>query len=538
MFLRYHTPVARGPNILVIMTDQHRGDALSCAWPAWRGGPSPVRPPSLDRLAAGGVRFDRAYVATPLCMPARATILTGLPPRGHGVRTNGIDLDPRLPTLPAALARAGYATHSAGKIHVRAYETPKGLDPATLDPAGYPEAQWMWEHGKVTSLPSPYFGFQSADFTGGHTSWMWGDYANWLNREHPGTLALLDAQHGTRPASGAEQSWRMAIPPALHYNTWIADRAIAFLERTAGTGQPFLLSASFPDPHHGFAVPDPWYSLYDRATMPLPVRREGELDDLAPFFRTIVDGNLGHPVSGRHGPTRMPDDHLREILAITCGMVSFVDEQVGRLLAALDRLGLAENTLVLFLADHGDLMGDHWLMNKGPFHFDGLLRVPFIARWPGRIPAGRTTSALASQLDVVPTLCEAVGIPLPEYGPPPGTAVEARNQLASLPGRSLVPVLTGAAESVQDAVVVENDEDYLGLRLRTLVTPTHSLTVYVGEDGLKPFGELFDLAADPGQLRNLWADSGSGPLPAAHTERLMAELVRTDSRLPRRQGHA
>jgi arylsulfatase A-like enzyme len=526
------------PNILVIMTDQHRGDALSCAWPAWRGGPSPVRTPHLDRLAAGGVRFDRAYVANPLCMPARATLLTGLPPRAHGVRTNGIDLDHRLPTLPAALARAGYATHSAGKIHVRAYETPKGVDPATLDPADHAEAKWMWEHGKVASLPSPYYGFQTADFTGGHTSWMWGDYANAVEADRPGALALLNRDRGTPPASGSEQSWRMAIPPELHYNRWIADRAIAFLERAAKGGTPFLLSASFPDPHHAFAVPDPWYSMYDRAAMPLPVRREGELDDLAPFFRTIVDGDLGHPVSGRHGRTRMPDDRLREILAITCGMVSFVDDEVGRLLGALDRLGLAEDTLVLFLADHGDLLGDHWLMNKGPFHFDGLLRVPFIVRWPGRVPAGRVTSALASQLDVVPTLCEAAGIPALEYGPPPGTAVEAARQLAPLPGRSLVPVLTGAADSVQDAVVVENDEDYLGLRLRTLVTPTHSLTAYVGADGLQPFGELFDLAADPGQVHNLWADPGARHVKSALTERLLAELVRTDSRLPRRSAHA
>jgi arylsulfatase A-like enzyme len=332
----------------------------------------------------------------------------------------------------------------------------------------------------------------------------------------------------------------MAIPPHLHYNTWVADRTIAFLESAAaraGASEPFMTWASFPDPHHPFATPDPWYSLYDRQAVPLPVRREGELATLAPFFGEIFTRPL--PLSGRRQPTNIPDHQLREIVAITYGMISFVDQQVGRILAALDRLGLAENTVVVLLSDHGDLLGDHWLMNKGPFHFEGLLNVPGIWRFPGRFPAGTVSDALVSHLDFAPTILDLAGVAVPESGPawPPAKA-ETDRMPAPWAGRTLAPLLRGEVTRVQDAVLVENDEDYLGLRLRTLITETHQLTVYVGDGGEQPFGELFDRRADPGQLHNLWDDPGARTTKLALKERLLAELVRTDSRLPRRLCHA
>jgi arylsulfatase A-like enzyme len=537
---------ARRPNFLVILTDQHRFDGLACAWPAWRaaaGAHSPLRTPHLDRLAAGGVRLDRHYVNNPLCMPGRSTLITGLTPRAHGVRTNGIDLDRGIPTIVQALAGAGYRTHSTGKTHFRIMSAPNGADPLTLHPYAYPEARPLWENGRVTAIPTPYYGFQTVEWSGGHGD-VFGDYRAWLRGRDPDAPRLLTRQAGTPPASGAEQAWKMAIPPEWHYNTWVADRTIALLESVAGGVQPFFAVASFPDPHHPFATPDPWFSRYDREAVPPPVRRAGELEGLAPFFGEV----FAHPLrlSGRMRPTRTPDDQLREIVAITYGMISFVDQQVGRILDALDRLGLAEETVVLFTADHGDLLGDHWLLNKGPFHFDGLLRVPSLWRFPGRFRQGAVSEALTSHLDVAPTVLDLAGLPAPEAPPaggeaprwPPALETETDRQLRALPGRSLAPLLRGEVDRVQDAVLVENDEDYLGLRLRTLVTETHQLTVYAGEDGLAPFGELFDLRADPGQVHNLWDAPGQAGLKLELQARLLGELVRTDARLPRRQSHA
>jgi arylsulfatase A-like enzyme len=526
------------PNFLLIITDQHRFDGLACAWPAWRtarGERTPLRTPHLDRLALEGTLLRRHYVNNPLCMPGRSTLITGLTPRAHGVRTNGIDLDPGIPTIVQALAEHGYRTHSAGKTHFRTMGLPLGADPDTADPGRHCEAAPLWHSGRVARIPAPYYGFQSVDWTGGHGA-VFGDYDNWLESVDPGGRTKLSREGGTLPASGAEQTWKMAISPERHYNTWIADRTIGFLESTAG--HPFFAVASFPDPHHPFATPDPWYSLYDRATVPAPVRRDGELDDLAPFFREVYDRPLR--LSGRLRPTNVPEAQLRDVVAITYGMISFVDEQVGRILAALDRLSLTENTVVVFTADHGDLLGDHWLLNKGPFHFDGLLRVPSIWRLPGRFRAGRETDALTSHLDFAPTVLDLARVPAPESGPrwPVAARAETERQLAPLPGRSLVPLLAGSAARMQDAVLVENDEDYLGLRLRTLVTDMHQLTVYVGEDGEQDFGELFDLRDDPAQVHNLWRSAEHRHMKLELKERLLAELVRTDNRLPRRLNHA
>jgi arylsulfatase A-like enzyme len=539
------------PNFLLIMTDQHRGDGLGCTWPAWRrerGERSPLQTPHLDRLSAEGIRLSRHYVNNPLCMPGRSTLFTGLTPRAHGVRTNGINLDPHTPTIIAALAQAGYRTHSTGKIHFRTIGTPKGTDLETLDPADWPESSWMWQHGKLDRFPAsperPYYGFQTVDWTGGHGG-VYGEYRTWLRSVDPAAERLLMREGSTPAASGAEQSWKMGIPPELHYNTWIADRTLRFLESAAPGArsgqQPFFAVASFPDPHHPFATPDPWYSMYGRDDVPAPLRRDGELDELAPFFKDIHQ--RAFPLSGRQRATGMPDEHVREITAITYGMISFVDEQVGRILAGLDRLGdgVAENTVVIFTSDHGDLLGDHWLMNKGPFHFDGLLRVPSLWRLPGRFQRGAVTDAVTSHLDFAPTVLELAGVPqeaLESSARWQAAEPETANQLRPLPGRSLVPLLTGATEREQDAVLVENDEDYLGLRLRTLVTETHQLTTYVAEDGEAPFGELFDLREDPGQLHNLWRSDAHRTLKLELKERLLAELVRTDNRLPRRLNHA
>ncbi|MCL4508169.1 MAG: sulfatase-like hydrolase/transferase [Chloroflexi bacterium] len=512
------------PNVLLFMTDQQRADHLGSA------GHPVLKTPNLDRLAAEGVQFDRAYVNCPLCMPSRATMLTGLTPRAHQVRTNGINLQRVFPTLPEGLRRQGYRTHSVGKIHASIYGLPNGSDPECLDPADYPESQSMWAEHRLSAPPLPYYGFESVELTTGHGGAVGGAYRQWLDATHAGAGQLLSAGAGRRPASQAEQAWIMALPPEWHYNTWVADRSISFLEDVARSDHPFLLQCSFPDPHHPYCPPEVWAHCYEAAEMPLPVRRAGELDALPPFYRDQFERDV--IVSGRQRRTNISDDQLRDIRALTCGMVSFVDEQVGRVLMALDRLGLREQTIVIFLSDHGDMLGDHWMLNKGPFHFEGLLRVPFLWSWRGHFLEGARSQALVSLLDLVPALYDLTGVPVLEGDLP--LRVEAPRQPPALPGRSLTPVLRGERPKVQDALVVENDEYYLGLRLRTLITERYVLTAYPGH----PFGELWDLQEDPQQLWNRWDDPALAEMKRDLTCQLFEELVRTDGALPRRLCHA
>jgi len=512
------------PNFVCFVTDQQRADHLGCA------GNGVVQTPNLDRLAQSGVRFTRAYVNNPLCMPSRSTMWTGRTARGHGVRTNGIPLNPRIPTMTQALADSGYRTHGIGKFHLNCFGTPKGVPPETLKPEHFPESRAMWTGGRISSLPQPYYGMQTTEFVGGHGSGVFGDYLNWLNAEHPGRSELLQPKAGRPPTTGAEQSWKMALPDELHHSKWIADRAIAFLEEQARKDQPFFLWVSFPDPHHPYCPPAPWSDMYAPADIPLPNRREGELEDLAPHYRRVFGEGL--PLSGRFAATKMPDECLREIIALTYGMISLMDHHLGRVLDKLDRLGLRENTCVSFFSDHGDMMGDHWIVNKGPFHFDGLVHVPFIWSWPGHFPGGREVPALGGILDFAPTVLDLAGVPIPEGDVP--AEPECPRMPPPWPGVSLAPVLRGETSSVQDAIVVENDEDYLGLRLRTLVTDRYKLTVYPGQD----YGELFDRENDPQELHNLWSDPAAQTVKQELQVRLLEELVLTNNPLPRRLCHA
>ena len=517
-------------SFLCIIADQMRASHMGCA-----GNPI-VQTPHLDALAASGVRFSRAYVNNPLCMPSRATLFTGQTARGHGVRTNGINLCPGIPTMPGALCEAGYRTHSIGKIHLGTFDTPRGLDPEACDPLRFPEARYMWDHGKLNSLPRDHFGLQTADFTGGHGSYFWGDYLPWLEERLPGGLKLTQPEAGERLASDPEQAYKMALPAELHYNTWIAERAADFFGQSAQTGQPFFLWCSFPDPHHPYCPPQPWCDMYldpalrEEIIASSVARREGELDSLPPHYRRMFEHNMS--TSGRHGATRMRDEQLADILALTYGSISFMDSQIGRVMQSLEDTGLRESTVVVFLADHGDMMGDHWIINKGPFHFDGLLNVPMIWSLPGQVTAGRTSDALFSLLDFAPTILDLAGVPIPE-GEVPATP-ECPAALPPWPGVSARPVLTGAADRVQESVIVENDEDYLGLRLRTLVTERYHLTSYPGQ----PYGELFDLHVDPRQLHNLWDSAAHQDPKRDLLVQLMERLVLTDSRLPRRLTHA
>jgi arylsulfatase A-like enzyme len=229
---------------------------------------------------------------------------------------------------------------------------------------------------------------------------------------------------------------------------------------------------------------------------------------------------------------KMSDNHLRQIIALTYGMVSLIDHNVGRVLNTLDELNLTDNTVVIFLSDHGDLMGDHFLINKGPFLYRGLTRTPFIARFPQHFPAGTRISSLTSHLDFAPTILDLAGVPIPEG--PTSPQPESPGQASPWPGLSLSPLLTGQNTKLRDSTLIEYDEDYLGARLRSLVTEDFRVTIYPGQ----PYGELFDLRTDPHELHNLWTDPDARTLKTHALTQLLDELALTDSPLPRRLCHA
>ncbi|HEU5317223.1 MAG TPA: sulfatase-like hydrolase/transferase, partial [Chloroflexota bacterium] len=368
----------RRPNVVLITTDQQRWDTLGCY------GNRVVRTPHLDGLAAEGVRFERAYVTNPVCTPSRATLLTGRYPSSHGAYNVGVSLPDDVPTLSGMLGAAGYDTALIGKAHFQ----PFGADPArsveSNRGAARDPALWREWHG-------PYYGFWHVELSMGHgPGGTEGHYGEWLRQTAPEVLTLFPKAAALAPSSVPIGSWKSAVPIEYHSTTWTADRTIAYLEARSESQPPFFLWTSFQDPHHPFCPPRPYCDMYPPEAVSLPSRGPGELDRLPPHFRHAYEGTQDALPYARgrlsgtdpKGYVRMTEAHAREVIAHYYGMVSLIDDAVGRILAALERLGLARDTVVVFGTDHGELLGDHGLWLKGPFLYEGLIRVPYLWRYP------------------------------------------------------------------------------------------------------------------------------------------------------------
>jgi arylsulfatase A-like enzyme len=454
---------------------------------------------------------------------------------------NGIPLDPLFPTFTEALRKAGYQTHCTGKIHLNNSAPPNGIHLDEVDPSQYPECRPLWLNGTITDLPTPYYGLESVDFVSGHGHNSYGHYVQWLEREHPGSAKKFHEQIPLEPPSEAyklfnRSSYKWALPPEHHPMTWIADRSIDFLDiagkaQRAGKGRPFMLMCSIQEPHPPFAPPAPYCYRYDPKDIPPPLGRKNEYDDLPPHFRLIHETPLR--TSGNHSQSmNATTPFYAECVGHYLGLIEMLDDQVGRVMDALHTNGLKENTVVMFLADHGEALGDHGMWGKGPYHIDSVIRVPFFASWPGKFPSGTLHEGSVSLLDMAPTVLDLANIPIPEGSIPADP--EALEAPPALPGRSLVPILTGEDTETDTIALVEMDEDYLGFKMRTLVTQRYRLTVYSGEE----YGELFDLHEDPYEENNLWSDPTQKQLCDNLQKQLLHKLIETDISLPRQLSRA
>ncbi len=511
-------------NILVFMTDQQRWDSLGC-----NGNPV-CKTPHLDQLAREGFTSSSCFAANPTCTPSRASLMTGRYTTAHGARANGIPLSEDEITIPEVFSQAGYATGSFGKIHLRPTRVLEAVTPKGKRICSY-ESLAFWEnYGPGLSVdqhydhqswfPSPYYGFDEVLLTIGHGSFAsrYGHYAEWLKEHHP-ELVGRDKQEFALPGStGAPHSWKSAMPAEHHVSNWIVDQTMDFVSRQHEAGKPFLAFCSFPDPHHPFAPPAPYCNLYDDADIELPSLREGDLENkpwsYEQCYKNGGEGITGVPNGFR--PCDLRDEQWREIIAHTYGMVTLMDEAVGRALRHLDELGLSDDTLVLFTSDHGDMLGDHGLLFKSSlWHLDSLVKVPLIVRLPGAIPTGQTKDGLISQVDLFQTICDFAGIE-----PPLGR--QGVSQKDYLCAKTDV--------SPRRAAIVEDEDDTTDEKLRTLITDDWKLIFCGGRE----YGELYDRNNDPGECANLWNRREYQDVKSELLEQLLHELVAiTDPLLPR-----
>ena len=456
------------PNILWYCTDQQRFDTIQAL------GNSHIRTPFIDRLVEGGTAFKRAYVQSQICTPSRASFLTGRYPASNHVHRNGNAYFPDGEVLVTKLfADAGYDCGLIGKLHLAS--AAMGSEKRTDD--GY--RLFEWSHHPMPTLDPDFHA-----------------YHRWL-RDEKG-VDPVELYSSIRSFCGE------GVPAELHQSTWCTDMAIRFIdEKREG---PWLLSMNPFDPHPPFDPPKEYLDRYNPANLPGPLFQESDLERQK-SFRSICQQSINavdpnginiDPEAGEHhtNTATLPPDTFngREVIAAYYAMIELLDEQFGRLVDHLDNIGQLDNTLIVFHADHGEMLGDHGLLYKGCRFFEGLVHVPLIFYWKGQFQSGLKSDALVELVDVAPTLLEAVGMEVPYY----------------MQGKSLLGMLRGDVPSnYHKKSVVTEYNDALGSAKES--PPTHATmnfdgryktVVYHGHN----LGELFDLQEDPGEFNNLWED--------------------------------
>ncbi|WP_373634804.1 sulfatase [Yoonia sp. SS1-5] len=476
------------PNFILITTDQQRGD---CIGAEGRG----VKTPHIDRIGRDGVRFTKCITPHPMCQAARASILTGKLPYSHGVRDNGRDLDESVGPdgLGGVFTRAGYQTHFIGKAHLSSQQT--------FEPTGRPEC-YKSAKDFGPDWTGDYFGFSHVQMMlrpHHHTQWYAPPealhYEYWLDQDGQGQARWDHAKDTLKPESAHFQAWRSALDQKWHSSPWIGDRAVEMIENKGD--DPLMAWVSFPDPHPPFLAPRPWCDMYAGEDVTIAANSTLDLDHRPWWHRAFVEDrakpikqgsehNAGGVDWGQKGD--LTEQALRDITAIYFGMISAVDHQVGRILDALKAKGELDNTYIIFTSDHGEWLGDHGLLLKGPMMYDGLLRVPCLAMGPG-IPAGKVVQDPINTIDILATAADLCAIAAP--------ATHGQSWRGLWQG-------TGSRDFALSEYEVDALRSAVDMDLMTVRSGRYRMSIDLRTDT----GELYDMQEDPGEMHNLFDDQG------------------------------
>ena len=513
------------PNFVFVITDQQRADWLGCY------GHPVVKTPHIDAIAAQGTRFDNFHTASPVCMPNRASLITGRYPSVHGLRYNGCVLPQSANTFVDVLAAGGYHTAAIGKSHLqpftdfppigrKAAETGPLTEAWKPDDANYShEEPGRYEADGRYSFPTPYYGFSHVDMVTVHGDRCGGHYRQWFRENAQDWQALHDDANELSHNYSCPQAYRTPIPEDLYPTAYVRDRSVDYLKAQASNDQPFFLFVSFPDPHHPFNPPGRYWDMYapDQFEVGLPFEAH---QNPTPPMRWLDDQRRSE--GGQLTPQTammLDDQRLREAMALTAGMISMVDDAVGSVMETLRDTGLLDNTVVSFNSDHGDYLGDFNLLLKGALPFRAITRVPFIWSDPASREA-RKTDALASTVDIGQTVLARAGLK-PYFG---------------VQGESLLDAVAGGSTKRDDLLIEYNDGGArLGFeepsRVRALLTDRYRLTIYRDQK----WGELYDLADDPNETRNRWDDPNHAEVKLDLSLRLGQQLTSMMDESPRSQ---
>jgi len=452
------------PNILIIMPDTHRADALGCVNPT-------VKTPHLDRLAAAGTNFTHCCTVSPLCMPARASVVSGLDVHNHHMWANRGRLPENDETFFHHLQRAGYLTAHVGKSH-------------------------YYDHGGVNMHDwEPYMYARGIEYVHETTGpWATVSTDSYLTEylDAHGLLETFRDDYQKRRGDAFRATWPSPVPAEHHPDSYVGKQAIEFIEKHTDD-RPWCLFVGFGGPHDPWDAAGEYATLHNAADMLPAVPAEPVPDTLSDRAKEHL---LGHRIE------KATAEEVAKLRVLYAGKVALIDHWIGEMMKTLEARGERENTVVVFWSDHGDFTGDHARIHKQTF-YEGALRVPLIVSWPGHFAEGVTSDALVENIDVFPTILDAAGC----------------EPSARCTARSLVPLATGETTEGRD-VVLSEVLDWVG-RTMMVRTRTHK---YACDE----FGEgymLFDLANDPDEQTNLIGRDDARDLERDMRELLLRELA-------------
>ncbi len=460
--------MASRPNILWYCTDQQRFDTIAAL------GNAHINTPNLDRFASESATFTHAYCQSPICTPSRASFLTGMYPSAIGVNGNGFLTFPRHfenRLISKALHGDGYDCGLIGKLHL---------------------ASAFLRREERVNDGYDYFQY-SHDHKGGNEHGN--EYVEWIKQQDIDPDVILKKraiasladyrQAQTNPGFGGfiePTSDADNVPPRLHQTHWCSQKAIEFIRRNREPDKPWLLSINPFDPHPPFDAPYEYYRRYKPEEMPGAHFEESDLTHQNRLCHAGIDfqTEAHHPDALQH----------KQIQASYYAMIEFIDDEFGRLLDYLDESGQRENTIIIFMSDHGEALGDHGLLLKGCRFYEGSVRVPLMMSWPGHIQP-QIWHELMELIDIVPTLYELLGMEVPPFVQGRSAAAWIQGGELNAPHREFVRCEHYAAINYPDKTHATMYRDR-----RWKLTAYHRKNIY----------ELYDLENDPWEHRDLSDD--------------------------------
>ncbi len=418
------------PNVIWITDDQHRYDCVGC------NGNNVVETPHLDELADEGVRFTNCFTVSPVCASTRASLLTGRYPHIHGQLSNGFSMASTEKWWSELLSASGYLTACIGKLHLEPWDDDHGFDYRYI--------------------------VEGKDFVKGDD-----EYAKFCSEKYGYRRPKIKyAERGLRMFNPMLSE----VPYEDYIDKFIADRALGYLDDTKDDGRPLALHVSLLSPHHPLDPPREYFDRYADKPVPEHVFDPSEKEtrpETQSKFMWLWD--------------RSGEEERQRAWRSYYGLVTLVDEQIGRIVRKLKEIGRYENSLIIFTSDHGEMLFDHGLFDKAFCFYDAVTHVPAIIRWPEKLPKGRMCESFIQNYDIVATTIAAAGLEVPDY----------------MSSKDLIPLMRDKVDKVRDFVVTEH------FNIRSIRTFDAKLVFYAD----RSYGELYDLIKDPDELNNLWDDT-------------------------------